>query len=726
MAYEFVNPYNFFPLSDHKQVVENDFGEKCSGVIKYRIISKTPLFIPDTTKAFIEKTEDDKDHPHNVFISLNDLSCYKGEKSELDTGEEITKPASPYIPGSEVRGLIRSVYEMLTDSCLSTLNDDDILSKRTHEVFSAGLLKKIGEGKFELYKAHDCLFRAKETGSTEDAPGTAYRHKLGGNNKKMYDKNGNAIYEYSDYGCKSYKLSEFKEGEKVFIQKTDRGGGCKPIAKKLSKECADGSTTEGYMMKGLDGPVMESNKKGKKHNCHIFVLDETKNGGKVECSLNLSILETVLGVYEKNGDNIYKEYKDQYEEFKKKSAAGAFFPVYYSIIPKINTAFLSPAAITREIYSRRIKDAVHGMNPCNGRDKLCPACRLFGTVKTEKAISSKLRFSDLSFVGCNGDNNPKYTGAKTLIPLSAPKISNMEFYLQRPADNAVFWTYDYYIDYSENIRPNKSGINGRKFYWNYCGEVLTTKEKSDQNKTVYPLDAGNVFCGQLYFNGITNAELENLIYIMNCSDVSGKELKDRDRCYKLGAAKPAGLGSVAIKADSVIVREWKDNNYTTSPYKTTGNHNLSHLDDFAVMTGFAEEKVDYPRMAEDGKVFEWFSDNHKGYIIKDGKKKATKSPSKRTMEYFAKYMIPLQKKLEEIVIPGLTGAAGNGYCCLDCGGSVEVNTNTGKPFPLCTKCKNKKTSVECSGCGKSFDTPQYYAEKYDTHYCNECRDKNKK
>ena len=752
MAYSFVNPYSFFPLSEKKQEAQEPNSQGISGVIQYTVFTKTPLFIPDSEQSFceivtVEKSNrtEKEEHLHSVFISRNDLSSKKGEVVELsDTA--ITQPQSPFIPGSEVRGLFRSVYEMLTDSCFSTLDDDELLSKRTHEVFSAGLIKKIGENRFGLYKADDCIFRADQTGSINDAPPSAYG---------LNPRNGRI--EYKDYRTKSYKIDidrhpEFKDGQKVFLQTTRRPRG-KTIAKHLSTERTYDSPVEGYLMKGLEGPDMGGNAKNAKHNCHIFVLDRTAAPVEVD----LQILDDVLHIYKENEVNTYSEYARSYAAFKN-GETGAYFPVYYSMITEINKIYLSPAATTREIYTRRIKDAVHGMTPCNGKDKLCPACRLFGTVKTEHAVSSRIRFSDLSFVDSKReDHRPDYTGAMTLIPLSAPKISNMEFYLQRPAPDAVFWTYDYYIDVNGRIHANTSGINGRKFYWNHAGQVLTTQIKSDQNRTVYPLNAGNTFKGELYFNNITAAELEKLVFILNCGETDDVLLQDRTHCYKLGAGKPAGLGSIAVKVDAVYSRELStDGIYSVNPHHVTGEHNLKHLEQFAKMTGFISENVDYPRETPNGDIFAWYSNNHRGYRYdsRSGQNIKTNSPNSRKQEYFGQYLIPLETQLGQIPMPGSSSSQtdsatdnyshgnGGGYRqapqhgekkeqtsaanhtaaeCISCHNPVKINPLTQRPYPLCQNCNNDKVTATCLKCGKSFNTPRYYAKR--NSVCPECRKK---
>ena len=46
---EFINPYNFVPLTKQKKIYQKNEEEKFTGVIEYSVLTKTPLFIPNTS-----------------------------------------------------------------------------------------------------------------------------------------------------------------------------------------------------------------------------------------------------------------------------------------------------------------------------------------------------------------------------------------------------------------------------------------------------------------------------------------------------------------------------------------------------------------------------------------------------------------------------------------------------------------------------------------------------
>lgn len=132
MAYTkdyFVNPYNFISFPDKKAKKYDDKDEH-TGVIEYTVTTKSPIFIPNSsTDKFFEESEnhkDRKDHKSYDFFSYTDLS---GKEKE-----ERNKYREPVIPGSEMRGVVRSVYEALTDSCMGVLNEDEYPVKRSPAV----------------------------------------------------------------------------------------------------------------------------------------------------------------------------------------------------------------------------------------------------------------------------------------------------------------------------------------------------------------------------------------------------------------------------------------------------------------------------------------------------------------------------------------------------------------------------------------------------------------
>ncbi len=596
MDYSFINPYNFIPLGSAPKRGKVEKGNY-SGVIEYTLLTKTPLFIPNTSNDHVwlqshskEKDDESKlnDHKSYDFFSYTDLS-------KLEGAMKAENKYKPVIPGSEIRGMFRANFEILTNSCMSAIDDKAIMSKRTAEVFKAGLIRKTSDGKYFLHEADDFLLREK----TQDG-------KWG----------------------KSYENSNLTEGQKVKFEPSYRGK-----AKGLSTKINESDSQKiGYVIKGAPGPEMkEAVKYKEKHCCHIFAM---KDGDSLIGELTedeLACLDTVLMAYEINGESDYSEYKRAYEKFKCSEAAKNekvnCFPVYYSgfsysnnvhgrdrNVKPVEKIFLSPAAITREVYQNKIGDKIGEHKTCSDGE-LCLACRLFGTLgngSEDSAVSSRLRFSDLHVKEVKSDND-YYGEVITLEPLSSPKLNNMEFYLKRPTA-AVFWTFDYYIDKEGKIYPNDDGINGRKFYWHNLkineGGDRKSAEASNQNMTIRPVRKDIVFSGKLYFQNLSKDELDWMICLINCAEDSRVDIGKAQHGYKLGAAKPLGYGSVAVRVDAVRCRSVLRDNAKREicEYSDYANPKVDEIikNHFTKMTAFntiQQKNVCYPRLGEKGDIF---------------------------------------------------------------------------------------------------------------------------
>ncbi len=646
MSEKFINPYNFIPIS--KEAPRRGKVERgCySGVINYSLLTKTPLFIPNTSNddAFRMGVADHKSYD---FFSYNDLSSENA--SVEDSYYE------PVIPGSEIRGMIRSNYEILTNSCLSAVDGDMVLSKRTNETFKPGLLKKVTDEKYELYAADDCLMRTKGANSLEDDWKSDSEH----------------------YSRKCYIQDNLKEGEKVYFdyvkRETRSNNGVpiksKPLAMNVTKEHIQGKTC-GYVIKGEEGP--EAKKKGtditeknQKHCCHVFVLQKRI----IKSELELNTLKNVIKAYIDNGTHLYSEYKTQLDKFMKSTNSEEYFPVYYSYADDNKEyVMLSPACITREVYKAKLGELLNEHNTCDDKKSVCPACALFGMLYTVNnsnrawQLTSRLRFADM-YLGEEHRKSFKvepqsiYMKKRTLPELSSPKLNNTEFYLKRP-DDAWFWTYDYYVDKQGKVHFKSPELNGRKFYWhNMSMDVRDDKEANNLNVTIRPVRQGVRFEGKVYFDGITKLELDSIIFTLECGDTEPIDTKRHG--YKLGHAKPLGYGSIAISVDSVRLRDYSldDGNRTICiqdrdyvDYCIPG-FSEDIVRDYAIMTDFDAvngENIAYPipdTPESDGSrpVYKWFVENHKGYDHK--KNRNIGMPNSRNQMVYVEYMAAMKPRL---------------------------------------------------------------------------------
>ena len=190
---KFINPYNFISFPAKKASAYTDT-DKHTGVIEYSITTKTPLFIPNSSSETAFK-ESDKvaDHKSYDFFSYTELDPGKKYEGEYHV---------PVIPGSEMRGVVRNVYETLTDSCMGLLNSEIRPMKRMSASFLPGLLHKNSKGRFELYEAYSLKrsliedYSGKNNGYEISKKGYLLKWGMGGTKRNYHEyhlKNGAKI-----------------------------------------------------------------------------------------------------------------------------------------------------------------------------------------------------------------------------------------------------------------------------------------------------------------------------------------------------------------------------------------------------------------------------------------------------------------------------------------------------------------------------------------------------
>lgn len=571
---EFWNVYNFIPFPPKKAARYED-ADRHTGYIEYRITTKTPLFIPNTSSehAFRMGGEVPAEHKSYDFFSYREMDPEKTYDDES---------AVPVLPGSELRGMVRGIYETLTDSCMGVLNGDERPVKRTSQMFQAGLLHRGTDG-LELVAAVNCV-----------GP--------------------------------SFRTVPYKEGQKLYFVKQSKGN---RLA--LARDCQTMEDAEhpdcGYLIKGMPS---KNSGRNQKRNSHIFC----PNGNpllrmdRVSAEKEYHRLKEVLKSYQDQPDaekNSYKEYEEQLDSFWEERGE-EYFPVYYSFPNEKQDdrfVYLAPACFTKELSHHTIRELAKDMVPCLSVERVCPACDLFGRVGSDHKDSqaSKLRFTDAYVEKETGDYYDP-AAPVTLEALGEPKLGNTEFYLYQP-DGADFWTYDYYVSGEEVIlQPGR--LRGRKYYWHQPKVQLRRDiEKTKLNKTVRPVRSGLTFVGKVYFDGISEKQLRQLQWILDCGG------KKSDLAYKLGAGKPLGLGSVECRVSDIQERTVALNEGTIVYREATVQSELRSYEELGfsesckkeflrmirLHTADGAQQISYPVTAEQvGKPmtegFQWFVRNH--------------------------------------------------------------------------------------------------------------------
>lgn len=574
----FINPYNFVSLGD--EVVRHPYNEyekgTLTGKINCKIEVKTPLAIPDTEqkkseKIYIEKKGKKITHYNYPFYSIN---------------------GKPVIPGSQIRGTIRSAYEVLSNGCFSVYNEDfETLSSRSSAIRKPGIIK-YEKGRYVLYSAQ----------------------------MKKY-KN---IKEFNEYKPQELELKRTWYGTESEVE--------------------------------FESRINKEKEKGLKPNTNPKIIKKyyvIKAGKQVSCcNLEKAIKDynINLEIYRKNStDKTAKDvlnsdpYKPNFQKEViplKKASSSILYPVfYYETTDKDGEiyVYLLPSQAGRTVYKNRVSDHLGTHKSCSRgtNEMICEACFLFGTLAYKKAYASKIRFSDAYL------SSEKFYSEKDVLlyELSSPKITSSEFYSRKPGD-CKYWTYDYKItnyigdenNLTEEIQSCDIELNGRKFYLhhpNISKNDYNDSSKTNRNCSMELAKPGNVFVFDVYFENITNEQLEKLVWTLTL----GENQSNSKQQFMMGHGKPLGLGSVKIIVSNIEVRNFKRDTLSYSIDNLNPDELIAHnhfdttqkyFKDFMLITNTDTAKgytISYPVVdnvfatptnKNANAIHQWFTDNRRG------------------------------------------------------------------------------------------------------------------
>lgn len=497
----FVNPYTFVK---GKNTVERSEKEQKAGthtgVFTCLLYPKTPLLIPDASgkKEIPERETENVKHYSYPFFRLG---------------------KQPVIPGSSIRGPLRSVYEALTDSCYSTARLDQYITSKPKKAFQPGLLIKNSKG-WELYSATRYRFQIQE-----------YLNALG-------------IPLNSEIAVMPYEAVMTNYGEGVKFQ-----GSTVNIV-------VDGRNIPQHYVNSI-GPK-KANKNGyycigeyisnKKYES-IFVKGNRIPVPVPRLTNAFESLKAALKLYQDtkinqkliscnvpwNSDQHGGYSHIDLENFEKN---GGTLPIWYKKIN--NQYYFSFASIGRFQYYTPIDKLlkIGGKMPCSGLKKLCKACNLFGMVGKEEGLGSSIRITDAVAV-----ENPLITLQKyNLTELRTPHPSYLPFY-------AV--TNDYLAGYD----GTGCNIRGRKFYWHFMPDYEKLEQlppdKRDAEMEGVKENQGN-FQFKVYFEKLSREQVLELAVLL----CLGENKESGNYCFKLGHGKPLGFGSAKIVVDKLEMRNF--------------------------------------------------------------------------------------------------------------------------------------------------------------------------
>lgn len=602
---KFMVPYNFVPLGNScKRSKIKEDKEGVTGYVECTITPKTDLFIPNTSTdnafgTYTEALEENKRHKSYEFFSYEDISDKKKNISE--------EPEKPVIPGSEIRGMIRSAFEALTDSCFVMDYNKSLFTREPNPKQAGVLIFDKTSEKWNLYQAERKKINVYGTRTHRT---TTHSEAISSGQKKLKVKNDSSHVEYATGDVVKYRTN----GKSGFII----DGKASSINEKNSGVLLVGERTSA---KGFESIFSPSNNSPISSNNNINFEEPVK---KLKEVLELYRDKTVnLNLDKTDEEEKHYGYKG-YELDKTKPV-----PVYYRKVA--GKYYLAPACISKNAYYNILEEIVKnhtGTNaenflPCKNKDKLCPACNLFGIVKEGgEGVTSKIRITDATF---SGSTPPEYGQVTPIKILAGPKFRCMEFYTQLKDNDSNYWNFDYDdqdISIMDSIR-----LNGRKMYWHHKS-AYKSDDREGQNITIRPLkpDQGNKFQFKVYFDNIRQEDLKRLLVVLSIGDNESRH------CHKIGMGKPLGLGSVKIKIEKVLFRK-----LTKEPQIELSQEDVSEIYK-SCFNGFFKEYLEKEEKADNNvKVTQEnmqeqllaLQKKHSGKQYKENKEKINEDKSKK-------------------------------------------------------------------------------------------------
>jgi len=483
-------PYNFIPLnstvvpSEHETWEEipgfNQYKEgKLTGTVEIEIETKTPLYIRDTKTTDMQEDQ----QPESFFAP----------------------DGTPKIPGSSLKGLVRTMVEIASYSKFSFVDDKKLYFRNIGDnFFKNKMIRNDANGTHNLAKAG--ILR-EENGEYYIYPskkinGTQYYRTDYNHNSRNLDANGNI--NPSEFTFQAIYFKPTNPRKQTERHKIPPKYALNYAFVNQISENPGNNFVKGYL-------VSSGNFSTKKH-MH-WIINEPGNEKK-------QLPKDVVENYEK--DEQRDERSNLFQQLKNHQQG---VPCFYLENGQAIKAF-GHTGIFRLPYEKSIEDHI----PNKADNTLDITEAMFGDTEH---IMGRVSFEDANFTG---DKNHALEEPISPKILSSPKPTTFQHYLEQPMGKNT--PKDHLNNWNDN-----ANIRGHKMYWHRenpnWSEGEAIRDRNDtQHTIVTPVKKGTTFKGTIRFENLTEVELGALLFVL--------ELKE-NLYHKIGMAKPLGLGSIKIK-----------------------------------------------------------------------------------------------------------------------------------------------------------------------------------
>ncbi|MCS6842588.1 MAG: TIGR03986 family CRISPR-associated RAMP protein, partial [Roseiflexus sp.] len=516
--YRFLNPYNFVRYLPEPVIPSNDPDAqllgRCAppphdryvgltGRITCTLEAVMPLFISDSHDILVTTiprlNATDVQHKSYRFFQ------YEGRDA---------------IPATSLRGMIRSLFEAVTNAPFSVFNGDERLEYRIDPIeaqrFKPGIVQSLPDG---------------------DQPGVILLCEEAKIGAYYEDRNLNVLK--GDWQCG-------EEAYAIITRTKNNTAKVKAIARHPEELPADGESRIHHGWVKVTGRTIET----KRNESFFYFKGHRNQAQKVFFDADREADFNAI---------LYAQLHERRDDFRSQVQSDRLAPgnlVYIELETNKKTVRnIALAKVARLRYRCPIGDLLpNHLKPADQYEKLDIASRVFGWVratpaedrKARVAYAGRVRFSHAVLTEDKG----VYAEEMPLAILSSPKPTTTLFYLRKKNDE---WSEEERRQPGAATTIGYDGPNelrGRKFYRHH-GNALNRLEYEraerrcdHQNRSARGVRApGNVFQFTIDFHNLAPAELGALLWTLR--------LGDEGCFFRLGYAKPLGFGSIKLSMDRV-------------------------------------------------------------------------------------------------------------------------------------------------------------------------------
>ncbi len=595
-GYRFINPYNFVRYLPKRELgadasidmkllgrvapTTHDRWLGLTGEIECQLKAVTPLFVSDAEGVDVVKEINDRQkHYKYRFFQID------GKKA---------------IPASSLRGMIRSIFEAVTNSAFSNLNGDRLsyrLPPDEMRKLVPGRLEKQEDGSWRLRLLPGVAYFEPENPQKKGLYGSPAAFYKPLERSRRFGPAPEPIPDKDKWAHRKPYWAVLREGKLAWraLALANSEKEAQVLKQQLAKKGLH--IQHGWLCRtGHNTP--------NKHSERFFFRDSKQANVPEVISVDNEVvgnyLDLIRDYQTRHAKNVQKGVgpeKDRpqltyswFVDEKKYRRISGIEPheklrvpdgelVYARIKRKGNgnrVVLLAPVSWPRVAYGHKVSELLppHLHKESDG-SLLDPASRVFGWVQGEKegegAYAGRVKFSH-AFLQ---PGKSKEVKEMTLAILGSPKPTTTRFYLVnrrtgRPQNgrSAQEAGYDGY---------NK--LRGRKMYRHFMPDEkhMLSDDRSDQNRTIQGAEgAGAKFTFKVRFENLAPVELGALLWSLT---LGGKGY------HKVGYGKPLGFGSAEITITNVslydLVARYRS-------LKSDGLQELSEERQAALITRFQE------------------------------------------------------------------------------------------------------------------------------------------